>query len=322
MRRAVIAMIAMGLPVAAAMAQSVPDGIAAWRGGDPARAVEIWAPLAQEGDAEAQYHLGQAYRLGRGVAADLNRAKQLFASAARQGHLDARTNLGLMLYSEGDRQAALGWLRLAAQAGEPRAMLVFGTALFNGDVLGRNPLLGYALVSRAAAKDLAAAKGTLDEMDAVLDVEDRQRAVTLAQQLAAGERDLAEVMAEPPMALASARPVPDERPAAKPATVAATEKKPAETRKPASKPAQATVPAVSMANAYTVQLGAFSREGAAQQLFGSLKDVPVFTGKAADYARIGKVTRLRVGPFASNAEAKRACDAMAARGQACFVVAP
>ena len=34
---------------------------------DYGRAVAIWRPLAENGDADAQFNLGQAYRLGRGV---------------------------------------------------------------------------------------------------------------------------------------------------------------------------------------------------------------------------------------------------------------
>ena len=45
--------------------------------------------------------------------------------------------------------------------GEPRALLVYGTALFNGDGVPQDPVLGYAYVSRAAAQGLAPAKETL-----------------------------------------------------------------------------------------------------------------------------------------------------------------
>ena len=38
-------------------------------------------------------------------------------------------------------------------------MLVYGTALFNGDSVTQNPMLGYAYVRRAAAQGLAGREG-------------------------------------------------------------------------------------------------------------------------------------------------------------------
>ena len=54
----------------------------------------------------------------------------------------------------------------AAEAGEPRALLMVGTALYNGDGVTADPVKAYAYVSRAAAQGLAPAKATLADMDA------------------------------------------------------------------------------------------------------------------------------------------------------------
>src|SRR5215471_14041055 len=109
-------------------AQSVKAGIDAWQRADYWAAVEIWRPLAERGDADAQFNLGQAYRLGRGVPISLAAAKIWFERAARTGHLDAQTTLGLLLFRNGDQAQGLTWLKQAAEKGEPRAMLVYGTA--------------------------------------------------------------------------------------------------------------------------------------------------------------------------------------------------
>ena len=61
------ALIALALsPVSA---QSVKTGIEAWQRADYAGAVAIWRPLAEKGDADAQFNLGQAYRLGLSTSA-------------------------------------------------------------------------------------------------------------------------------------------------------------------------------------------------------------------------------------------------------------
>jgi uncharacterized protein len=161
-------------------AQSVEAGVAAWQRADYAGAVAIWRPLAEKGDADAAFNLGQAYRLGRGVALNLGAAQTWLERAARNGHVDAQTTLGLLLFDGGDTVAGLRWLQAAADQGEPRASLVIGTALFNGDGVERDPVRAYAYVSRAAAEGLAPAKTTLAEMDRILPLAQRQQGVKMA----------------------------------------------------------------------------------------------------------------------------------------------
>src|SRR3954469_17946438 len=179
-------------------AQSVKAGIEAWQRADYTAAVAIWRPLAEKGDADAQFNLGQAYRLGRGVTINLGAAKTWFERAANSGHLDAQTTLGLLLFQNGDQAEGLKWLKQAAEQGEPRALLVYGTALYNGDAVTQDRVLGYAYVSRAAAQGLAPAKETLAQLDKLMPVTDRQKAVALA---------LARAKAAPPPSSKPAKPV-------------------------------------------------------------------------------------------------------------------
>src|SRR5215212_2485160 len=171
----VAAVVAAPLP-----AQSVKAGIEAWQRADYPGAVAIWRPLAEKGDADAQFNLGQAYRLGRGVPTNLSAAQTWFERAASQGHLDAQATLGLLLFQSGDQPGGLRWLKAAALKGEPRALLVYGTALFNRDGVTQDPVLGYAFVSRAAAQWLAPAKDTLAQMDKILPLEERKKGVAMA----------------------------------------------------------------------------------------------------------------------------------------------
>src|SRR5690242_20514720 len=167
-------------------AQSVKAGIDAWQRSDYSGAVAIWRPLAEKGDADAEFNLGQTYRLGRGVPTNLSAAKTWFERAAGQGHVDAETTLGLLLFQNGEQGEGLKWLKKAADQGEPRALLVYGTALVNGDSVTQDPVLGYAFVSRAAAQGLQPAKDTLDQLDKMLPLADRQRGIVIARNLARG----------------------------------------------------------------------------------------------------------------------------------------
>jgi TPR repeat protein len=274
----------------------VRTGIQAWQRADYSRAVEIWRPLAERGDADAAFNLGQAYRLGRGVPTNLAAAKTWFERAAAKGHLDAETTLGLMLFETGDRTGGIPWLRTAAERGEPRALLVFGTALFNGDGVKRDPLLGYAYVSRAAAQGLLPAQSTLEQLDQLLPLDQRKKALSIA---------VAKAKAAPP-------------PASKRSVVVSKPANP----KPMTKPAPAVVasPAKSGATGpWRIQLGAFSQRGSAEVLFRRVSTA--LPGKQPFYVAAGPVTRLQIGPFESRAAAASACRTLSGRGQACFPVA-
>src|SRR5512139_542301 len=133
---------------------AVKTGVDAWQAGRYDDAVRAWLPLAERGDPDAQFNLGQAYKLGRGVPTDLKLAQGWYEKAAQQGHEQAQANLGLILFQNGAREAAMPWIRKAADHGDPRAQYVLGTALFNGDVVAKDWPRAYALMTRAAARGL------------------------------------------------------------------------------------------------------------------------------------------------------------------------
>jgi TPR repeat protein len=286
-------------------AQSVKAGIEAWQKADYPGAVAIWRPLAEKGDADAQFNLGQAYRLGRGVPTNLSAAQTWFERAANQGHLDAQATLGLLLFQSGDQAGGLRWLKAAALKGEPRALLVYGTALFNGDGVTQDPVLGYAFVSRAAAQGLAPAKDTLAQMDKILPLEDRKKGVAIAianaRKTPAPKSRTIKVKPPKPAQAVVAQAAPKPKPAA---VVAAA------TPKPATTPART--------GAWRIQLGAFSKTASAEALFRKLSASSALAGRQAYYIPVGAITRLQVGPFESRAAATAACSAL--RGQPCFAV--
>ena len=280
---------------AGAQAQTVKAGIEAWQRADYERAVAIWRPLAEGGDTDAAFNLGQAYRLGRGVKTDLATAQIWLDRAASQGHTDAQTTLGLLLFGNGDHPGGLKWLGKAAEKGDPRAMLIYGTALFNGDGLPQDQVLGYAFVSRAAAQGLAPAKATLKDMDEIMPLAQRKKGLALAMQKAKTQKS-----------------------ASKPAKVVQASK--AVPSKPApSREAPRTIATVS--GGWYLQLGAFSQRASADALFRKLSSAAPVAGKEKRLVAAGAVTRLQVGPYESRSAAAAACASLAKRGQACFPVA-
>lgn len=307
---------ALGMTAAPLAAQSVKAGIEAWQRSDYAAAVAIWRPLAEKGDADAAFNLGQAYRLGRGVPTNLGAAQTWFERAAEKGHIDAQATLGLLLFQNGNQPEGLKWLKAAAEQGEPRALLVYGTALFNGDSVTQDPILGYAYISRAAAQGLAPAKNTLAQLDKMMSVEDRKKGVALA---------IAKAKAAPPpgskAAGAATKPAKEAQakasakaPVEKPATIAAPK---ASAKASPAKPTPAPV-AAPASGGWRIQLGAFSRRASAEALYKKLATQGALAGRQPYYVAAGPVTRLQVGPFASRSAAQAACATLK---QACFPVA-
>lgn len=310
-------MAATVLSSAPVAAQNVKTGVDAWGSGDYKAAVDQWRGPAMAGDADAQYNLGQAYKLGRGVPVDPALAESWFHKAALQGHLQAEDNYGLALFTAGRKADAVPWLEKSIARGEPRAQLVLGTMLFNGDGVPRDYPRAYALMTRASQLGLKSASETLAQMDQYISPQDRQQGIALAQQMAAQPKP--PTTTPPVRAIAATTPgkiktipvVPS-----RPPRVPAPERLP-HTSGPAivRAPVQEAPPRTS--GSWRVQLGAFSSQGAAvtqwSRVHGKLG------GAQPSYVRAGKIVRLQAGGFASKAEAQRACSAS---GVSCVVVAP
>lgn len=328
----------LGLAIALLAAQAsatVKDGVDAWQAGDYPKAVAEWRAPADAGDADAQFNLGQAYKLGRGVPADSKVAQSWYLKAAQQGHEQAQANLGLILFQNGDRQGAMPWITKAAQRGEPRAQYVLGTAMFNGDLVPRDWPRAYALMTRSAAAGLPQAATSLQQMDKYLTVADRQAGAVLAQQMESGGGF--ELTPTPAPALAKAAKPPVVKPKTpKPAAagtppVQTTTLAPSAPAKPAPAPAvtkpvtvpsAAPVAAPSDSKSWQIQLGAYGSQAGAQKIWGDVVRQSVVQGKNPAYIPVGALTRLRTGPFASKAEANAACQALQKAGYNCFPVAP
>lgn len=142
-------------------------------------------------DMEQQFRQAEAIRAVQPV-----RARGLYERAARAGHPGAEATLGMLMFKEGNRTDALRWLKAAAEKNEPRGLLLYGTALFNGDGVPVERAQGFAMVSRAAAAGLKEAVGTRDEMELVMSAAE----LAAAKRLAAG----AAAPASPASAAASA----------------------------------------------------------------------------------------------------------------------
>jgi len=130
------------------------SGMNASTRGDYATALHEWRPLAEQGDALAQYNLGVLYRKGRGVPQDDVQARQWYVKAAAQGLAKAQFSLGTLYFNgEGapkDYQQALRWFRLAADQGEALAQTKMAIIYDEGQGVPQNIVQAYKWYSLAA----------------------------------------------------------------------------------------------------------------------------------------------------------------------------
>ncbi len=132
------------------------DGVAAYEKGDYTSAMNEWRPLAEEGNPEAQFHVGALYYHGEGVLQDNTQAATWYRRAADQGHVSAQHNLGVMYY-EGDGvpqnyEEAFRWFRLASDQGHPAAQYNLGIMYAQGDGIPQDYVRAYLWFTLAAAQ--------------------------------------------------------------------------------------------------------------------------------------------------------------------------
>ena len=157
------------------------DGVAA----NQLEAARWFQQAAQAGEAIAQYRLGLMYEKGRGFPADAKRAITWYGEAAKRGNQRAMHNLAIA-YANGSGteknfSEAARWFRSAADRG-------FADSQFNLAVLYERGLgVRTSLVDAYKWYSIAAAQG---------DAESKSRVGALATQLAAADRDAADVAAK------------------------------------------------------------------------------------------------------------------------------
>ncbi|MDJ0643753.1 MAG: SPOR domain-containing protein [Erythrobacter sp.] len=308
-RRAITIGAALSALIAVPAVADVKAGVDAWSQGDFSRAVSEWQLPAQDGDADALFNLAQAYRLGRGVAADVSRARQLYAEAAQKGHVKAADNYGLLLFQQGEQRTAMPLIRAASDRGDPRAQYVMGLAHFNADYADKDWPRAYALLTLAQSAGLPQASAALAQMDEYIPIEQRQQAQLLAREIEAeaGQRRAAE-LASVDLGKRPVTPTPAPRaiaPAPRPIPVPATARA-----------------ASSRSGKWKVQLGAFGVKANADKLWNKLSGTSALSGTTKALVPAGRVTRLQAVGFANRAEAQAACTQLQRQGQACLVAKP
>jgi S1-C subfamily serine protease len=88
MKRVLFAVI-LGVALVSPAAADFRSGLDAYERGDYAASLGAWEPLAEAGDAKAQFNLGRLHEAGKGVRPDIGKAFIWYMRAARQNHQQA-----------------------------------------------------------------------------------------------------------------------------------------------------------------------------------------------------------------------------------------
>jgi len=130
------------------------EGIDALKRNDFATAARELRPLAERGDAEAQYRLGLMYEYGKGFATDKSQAVSWLRKAAAQGHVQAQIELAV-IYATGDgvkqdNAQAVDWFRKAAGQGNAIAEYNLGLLYAKGQGIKRDDAQAIAWFRKSA----------------------------------------------------------------------------------------------------------------------------------------------------------------------------
>jgi TPR repeat protein len=173
---------------ASATAQAgLQEGINAYRYGNFAVALKELKPLAEKGDAKAQWYLGNMYSDGNGVRQSHKKAASLYRKSAEQGHAAAQFSFAVMCergigVPKSDKQAA-SWYHKAAEQGHAEAQYTLGTMYEHGrGAVPKDLVQAYRWFSLAVANGFEMAEDNIAEITPGMSQEQIEQAQTLVRE--------------------------------------------------------------------------------------------------------------------------------------------
>jgi TPR repeat protein len=159
----------------------------AFRAGYDDAAFRLFTPLAEGGNATAQYWLADLYQYGLGVQRDPQKAIDLLTKSAGQGLVPAEAHLG-EIYLHGrivlqDLKLAREWLGKAATAGDDVAQYDLSQIYDRGLGVQADPIEAYAWAAVAATRGNALAQRERDRILTSLSVEQVNKAEARAEEI-------------------------------------------------------------------------------------------------------------------------------------------
>jgi TPR repeat protein len=179
------AAILLGVAIASPVQAGMAEAMSAYRQADYAEAARHMRPLAERGEAKAQFWLGRLHASGRGVPKDHQEAMRWFERAGGQGHVMAQLSLGVMYEKGYSRQhgygAAMAWYRKAAVRGNAAAQFNLGRMYRLGHGVLQDFVQAYKWFALAAAQGNETARRWRDKAAHLLGPADLAKARALVR---------------------------------------------------------------------------------------------------------------------------------------------
>ena len=168
-----------------ATAADFDKGMAANQNVDTGQLLAKWLPLANEGNAVAQFIVGYVFFNGIGVPKDSIVSEKWYRRSAENGFAGAQHNLALM-YFDGDGvqqnyNEAIKWFRLAAKQGDVVAQYNLGVIFSNGDGVAQHYVTAHMWLNVAASTGNLSAVQMRNEISAKMSPAAISEAQALAQ---------------------------------------------------------------------------------------------------------------------------------------------
>lgn len=142
--------------------------------------------LAEQGDAKAEFQLGNSYKYGKGVPANEAEAARWFRKAADQGDALAQCSLGVAYILgkgvEASDEAAVMWFRKSAGQGDILAQNNLGNAYYFGRGVKKDVPMAYGWFLLAAGKGNTQAAEMVTLIEDSLSPAEKQAARSWAKQ--------------------------------------------------------------------------------------------------------------------------------------------
>src|ERR1035437_2766104 len=225
--RTVVAFVATGMLLVMvctghARADTSAEAMAAWQAAQAADArhdyateLKLLQPLAEQGDALAQFNLGLMYAYGEGVPRDDAEAVRWYRKAAERGDAQAQGHLGYR-YENGegvpqDYTEAVKWYRKAAEQGYALRQVALGIMYDKGRGVPKDYVQAYMWFNLAAAggdKTAAEARDDLEHSMTVQQIAEAQRRTAAWRSTRSGEQQAAPGQSDDPWAAFHPEPAP------------------------------------------------------------------------------------------------------------------
>jgi uncharacterized protein len=144
------------------------NGLVAFTKRDYVTALKLWQPLADSGNATAQFNLGKMYDSGKGVPKNSKIAARWYTVAAEQGVAKAQYDLGWMYFNgEGvqrDTKTAVRWYTAAAEQSHAHAQYELGLMYYRGEGVQQDMKAAVRLYTASAMQGYAYAQHNLGLM--------------------------------------------------------------------------------------------------------------------------------------------------------------